>query len=174
MAQRSSPLLPATERRLHDLGERIRLARLRRRLTARHVAERAGMSPMTLRGIERGGPGVTIGAYAAVLQVLGLEADIDHLATQDAIGRDLQDSRLRQSPARAPAPPAAVQKSKIVPSRQAPSSPPPTLEPAVAASAASRRKASASGVSAQDLAKLIVPAPAPSPASAGRRGRRKT
>src|SRR5688500_584387 len=95
MSKRTSALLPATERRLRELGERIRLARLRRKLPAASLAERAGMSPMTLRGIERGGPGVTIGAYAAVLQVLGLEGDIDSVGANDLLGRELQDSRLR-------------------------------------------------------------------------------
>ena len=54
MPQRTALLLPATGRRLAALGERIRLARLRRKITAAHLAERAGMAPMTLRGIERG------------------------------------------------------------------------------------------------------------------------
>ena len=54
MAQRTAPLLPPSEALLRQLGERLRLARLRRRLTASRVAERAGMSRVTLRGIERG------------------------------------------------------------------------------------------------------------------------
>jgi hypothetical protein len=48
MARKTAPLLPRTARRLTDLGERLKLARLRRRLTAKMVAERAGMSVMTL------------------------------------------------------------------------------------------------------------------------------
>ena len=94
MAKRIAPLLPPMERRLSRLGERIRLARLRRRLSAKLVAERAGMSVMTLRNVERGGMGVTIGAYLAVLHVLGLDGDLDTVAAVDTLGRDLQDANL--------------------------------------------------------------------------------
>jgi transcriptional regulator with XRE-family HTH domain len=87
-------LLPPLERRLVRLGERIRTARLRRRLSAKLVAERAGMSVMTLRAVEHGGMGVTIGAYAAVLHVLGLDADLDSVAEHDTLGRSLQDAAL--------------------------------------------------------------------------------
>lgn len=52
------------------------------------------MSVMTLRSVERGGMGVTIGAYAAVLHVLGLDADLDRVADADTLGRDLQDADL--------------------------------------------------------------------------------
>lgn len=95
MAKTSAPLLPITEQRLQHFGERLRLARLRRGLTAKQVAERAGMVPMTLRGLERGGPGVTIGAYLSVMQVLGLDADLDMVAQTDTTGRALQDAKLR-------------------------------------------------------------------------------
>lgn len=50
---------------------------------------------MTLRSLERGGSGVTMGAYLAVMQVLGVEGDLDLLASADPVGRELQDSRLR-------------------------------------------------------------------------------
>jgi transcriptional regulator with XRE-family HTH domain len=94
MAQKTSPLLPATEEHLHRFGERLRLARRRRRLSSKQVAERAGMAPMTLRSLERGGSGVTIGAYLAVMQVLGIERDLDLLGQADPLGRELQDARL--------------------------------------------------------------------------------
>ncbi len=94
MARTVSALLPATQERLRQLGERLRLARRRRRLSAAQVAARAGMAPMTLRSVERGGAGVTIGAYAAVMQVLGIEPDLDLLAAADPTGRALQDARL--------------------------------------------------------------------------------
>ena len=94
MAKKTSPLLPTTEEHLHRFGERLRLARRRRRLSSKQVSERAGMAPMTLRSLERGGSGVTIGAYLAVMQVLGIERDLDLLGQADPLGRELQDARL--------------------------------------------------------------------------------
>ena len=49
---------------------------------------------MTLRSLERGGSGVTMGAYLAVMQVLGIEKDLNLLGKADPMGRELQDSRL--------------------------------------------------------------------------------
>jgi len=105
MAKKTAPLLPATDELLRRFGARLRLARLRRRLTAKQVAERAGMSPMTLRGLERGGAGVTMGAYLSVMQVLGIERDLDLLGQEDPVGRQLQDARL---PSRVRATPLAA------------------------------------------------------------------
>lgn len=100
MANKTAALLPTTHDLLHRFGDRLRLARLRRRLSAKQVAERAGMAPMTLRSLERGGAGVTMGAYLAVMQVLGIEKDLDLLGKADPVGRELQDAQL---PARSPA-----------------------------------------------------------------------
>ena len=94
MAKKTAALLPATDELLRQFGDRLRLARLRRRLSAKQVAERAGMAPMTLRSLERGGSGVTIGAYLAVMQVLGIEKDLDLLGKADPVGRELQDAQL--------------------------------------------------------------------------------
>lgn len=101
MAQKTATLLPSTAELLLQFGDRLRMARLRRRLSAKQVAERAGMAPMTLRSLERGGSGVTMGAYLAVMQVLGIEKDLNLIGKADPLGRELQDARL---PARARAP----------------------------------------------------------------------
>lgn len=98
MANRIAALLPPLERRLARLGERIQKARLRRNLSAKLMAERAGMSLPTLRALEAGSMGVTIGAYAAVLHVLGLDGDLDGVAQSDVLGRDLQDAALPRAP----------------------------------------------------------------------------
>ena len=94
MSKKTAALLPATDEQLRQFGNRLRLARLRRRLSAKQVAERAGMAPMTLRSLERGGSGVTMGAYLAVMQVLGIEKDLDLLGKTDPVGRELQDAQL--------------------------------------------------------------------------------
>jgi transcriptional regulator with XRE-family HTH domain len=98
MAKKTAALLPSTDDLLRQFGDRLRLARQRRRLSAKQVAQRAGMAPMTLRSLERGGSGVTMGAYLAVMQVLGIEQDLDLLGKADPLGRQLQDAQL---PARA-------------------------------------------------------------------------
>jgi transcriptional regulator with XRE-family HTH domain len=101
MARRTALPLPAIARILAELGENLRLARLRRQLPAELVADRAGMSRPTLRAIERGDPGVTLGAVANVLHSLGLEQDLRLVARDDELGRKLQDARL-ETRARAP------------------------------------------------------------------------
>ena len=94
MARKSLILLPKVEMVLAELGENIKLARLRRKLSTEQIAERAGISRPTLWGIEKGSGKVTMGAYAQVLFVLGLEKDLLKLAGDDPLGRKLQDAKL--------------------------------------------------------------------------------
>lgn len=111
MAKKIAPLLPSTAELLVQFGERLRMARLRRHLSAKQVAERGGMAPMTLRSLERGGSGVTMGAYLAVMQVLGIEQDLGLLGKADLLGRELQDARLSprsSAPQKSPLPRAVL------------------------------------------------------------------
>ena len=87
-------LIPATEKVLIELGENIKLARLRRKLNAEQVSERANIGRKTLWAIEKGTPGVAIGSWAQVLFVLGLEKDLLKVAEDDKLGRKLQDADL--------------------------------------------------------------------------------
>lgn len=94
MPTRKVLLMPSLKKILEELGENIKLARLRRKLSAEQVAERANISRPTLLSIEKGIPGVAMGAYAQVLFVLGLEKDLLKLAVDDVLGRKLQDAEL--------------------------------------------------------------------------------
>ena len=87
-------LLPKLTKILEEMGENIKLARLRRKLTAEQVAERAGISRSTLWQVEKGLPSVSMGTYAQVLFVLGLEKDLLLLSKDDILGRKLQDAEL--------------------------------------------------------------------------------
>ena len=87
-------LLPKAIKILAELGENIKLARLRRKLSAEQVAERANISRPTLTSIEKGSASVSIGNYLLVLSVLGLEKDLLLVAKDDELGRKLQDARL--------------------------------------------------------------------------------
>lgn len=107
MANKAPVLLPRVQRILQELGEHIRLARLRRKLSGAQVAERAGMSRSTLVHIEQGQAGVGIGHYLNVLKVLGLEQDLLLVAKDDVLGRKLQDAGLEtkmRAPKRKPKP----------------------------------------------------------------------
>lgn len=87
-------VFPQEQRLLTAFGERLRLARLRRKLTATTVAHRAGISRTSLYKAETGEPGATLGTYLRILAVLGLESDINALAADDKVGRKLQDLAL--------------------------------------------------------------------------------
>ena len=73
----TAPLLPIhAAEELARLGERLRRQRKQQRVSAVTAAEAAGMSRVTLHRIERGEPSVTIGAWLAAAQALGLRLDL--------------------------------------------------------------------------------------------------
>ena len=102
MGRETSTLLPKHERLLVHLGENLRLARLRRKLSAEQVAERAGISRSTLHLMENGSAGISLGKLVQVLAVLGLEQDLSAVGGDDVLGRKLEDARLTETRRRAP------------------------------------------------------------------------
>lgn len=94
MKSKKQILFPKHKKILQLLGENIKLARKRRKLTTIQVAERAGINRMTLYQVERGSPSVSMGAYFNVFRVLGLQDDFLILAADDNQGRNLQDLAL--------------------------------------------------------------------------------
>jgi transcriptional regulator with XRE-family HTH domain len=94
MPAKPQPIFPSEEKILVNLGERIRLARLRRGLSAEIVAERSSISRMTLHRAEKGYPAVSIGTYLRILASLQLQNDFNLLAKDDLLGRRLQDLAL--------------------------------------------------------------------------------
>ena len=96
MSSKKQILFPKHKKILEIFGENVKLARKRRNLKAIQVAERADISRNTLYLIEKGNPGVSIGAVFNVLRVLGLQDDFLKLAADDVLGKKLQDIKLLQ------------------------------------------------------------------------------
>ena len=84
MSRKTLILEPNTENKLKKLGQRIKKARLRRNISAEIISQQAGIGESTFYAIERGVSTVSLGAYAAVLFVLGLDGDLDAVAMDEA------------------------------------------------------------------------------------------
>jgi DNA-binding XRE family transcriptional regulator len=83
-------------RAAQELGENIRIARKRRRLLQAQLAQKAGVAEKTVRRLESGDAGVSIGNVLSVLWVLGLIANAKALAdpNRDEHGKTLELVRL--------------------------------------------------------------------------------
>jgi len=94
MAMQTLPL--PVKSSLRKLGSDIRDARLRRRISAAIMAQRANISRTTLVKVEKGDTGVGIGTYAAVLFALGMLERLRDLASSktDEVGLALEEERL--------------------------------------------------------------------------------
>ena len=101
---------PAVAKQMAALGQRMKLARLRRSLSSVLFAERVGVSRDTLHRLEKGDPTIALGTYLRALRVLGLEKDIEAVARDDELGRKLQDLNLPQR--RSPRSSSATSRSK--------------------------------------------------------------
>ena len=92
VSKKAAIIMPKTREILEQMGEQMKLARLRRKLSSQLVAERAGISRQTLNAIENGSSTVSIGSYAAVLHALNnMDTDLLLIAKDDEYGRKLQD-----------------------------------------------------------------------------------
>ena len=101
MPKNTKALFPRERDHTSALGDRLRLARLRRRISVVDMASRVGVSRTTLISLERGEPGVSLAVLVRDLSVLGLIDDLDFVARDDAIGKRLQDARMVPSRRRA-------------------------------------------------------------------------
>lgn len=75
MPKRTPPVFPASSRQLAELGERLRAARLRRRMSRAALAVRSDVSLPTLRKLEQGESSSSLATLLRVLQVLGLDKE---------------------------------------------------------------------------------------------------
>lgn len=94
MTLKKHVVYPKQKKFLEVMGENLKLARKRRKLTMEQAAQRAGMDRGTLRQVERGNPSISIGAYVNVLSVYELQQDLLKIASEDLLGRKLQDLQL--------------------------------------------------------------------------------
>ena len=95
MPQKKAFLFPKTQKVLAQMGEQIKLARLRRKISVNLLSERSRVSRTTIWAIENGSPSVSMGAYAAVLNGLnGMDKDLLLIAKDDVLGRTIQDLNL--------------------------------------------------------------------------------
>lgn len=94
MAKRTPPTHPSARRAITALGQRLRAARLRRKMTQAIMAERVGVSIPTFTKLEAGDPSTSLATMVRALAVLGLAADLDKIGAEDKLGRELQDSEL--------------------------------------------------------------------------------
>ena len=84
MGRNKTIIYPQVLKHLEDLGWRIKLARLRRKLSVATVAERAKVSRSSVWEVEKGSPSVAI----------GMAGELDRVLADDPLGRLMQDSDL--------------------------------------------------------------------------------
>jgi transcriptional regulator with XRE-family HTH domain len=101
----ASRLSSALDRQLLiQLGERLRRARQEQGLTTVALAERVGVSRMTLSAVEAGEPAPTMGTYLRVMSALGVAGDLALVATGELRGdpADAAESKIELGASNAP------------------------------------------------------------------------
>jgi DNA-binding XRE family transcriptional regulator len=94
---RTTPPMPIpVKRALIKLGDDIRSARIRRRITTTLMAQRALITRTTLAKVEKGDPAVSMGIYSTILFILGMASKLSELADirDDEVGLALDEQRL--------------------------------------------------------------------------------
>jgi hypothetical protein len=93
-AQTALPL--PVRRALRKLGADISVARRRRKITTKLMAQRAFIDRRSLARVEKGDPGASMAIYATVLFVLGMADRLGDLASaaNDPVGQMLADEQL--------------------------------------------------------------------------------
>ena len=94
MPRKNSVLDSDTVKRLEKMGIRIKKARLRRNISVKSMSEKTCISETTIYAIERGASGVSLGAYAAVLEVLQLDKDFESIALDDECKQQMREQIL--------------------------------------------------------------------------------
>ena len=94
MSRKTVILEPNTEGKLKKMGQRIKKARLRRNISAEMISKQAGIGESTFYAIEHGVSTVSLGAYAAVLSILGLNNDLDSIAVDEEAKKQLYEQNL--------------------------------------------------------------------------------
>ena len=94
MSRKTVILEQNTEDKLKKMGQRIKKARLRRNISAEMISKQAGIGESTFYAIEHGVATVSLGAYAAVLSILGLNNDLDSIAVDEEAKKQLYEQNL--------------------------------------------------------------------------------
>lgn len=89
-------LPPIVAKSLVKLGQDLAVARRKRHLTIKMMAERTGVVPNTYSRIERGDPAASLGIYAMALYVLGFGGALGEVidARRDDVGLLQDEARL--------------------------------------------------------------------------------
>ena len=95
MRQKLTTPIPV-KKALKKLGKDIREARIRRRIPVALMADRVGISRVTLKSVEDGRPTVSMGIYATALYVLGMLDRLKDIAdiAFDFVGQALSSEKL--------------------------------------------------------------------------------